>query len=146
MGVMEEEVERINLYDLQLRLPNVDLTPDELNELEALDNVNHVEPRTIFVTRMYIGERLNDAFFVGVEDFGGQQVDKVTRSSGSWPGTGEMEVLAEDGNVDGGVYDGDRGDDFDVVDHRGGTEELSITGTGRCMVYADLTGYAGFAV
>ena len=138
-----DQIETENLYNIQISVTDVDLDEDNLRELEEIDNVRAMEPKTIYATRMYIGERRNVALFIGIEDFSDQQVDIITKTAGSYPG--HMEVLTDMSNSINGVYDGEAGDSFDVISHTGANVPLKITGEGKSLMYSGNT-YEGTAV
>jgi putative ABC transport system permease protein len=138
-----DQIERENLFNILISVTDVDLDEENLRELEEIENVKALEPRVIFATRMYIGERRNTALFIGVEDFENQKVDKITSTSGSYPGP--MEVLVDRSNSINGVYDGKAGDTFEAISHTGTNAVLKISGEGKSLVYSGNT-YGGAAV
>jgi putative ABC transport system permease protein len=140
---MEEQLEEANINNVQIYVEAVNLTGTNLLELEGIDNVNAVEARAVYVTKMYIGDRRNDILLVGVEDYTDQAIDIITFSSGEYPGF--MEVLTEKSNSLNGIYDGKTGDTFPVLDRNGTKVDLRISGEGRSIVYSTNT-FGGLAV
>ncbi|MCK5414756.1 MAG: FtsX-like permease family protein, partial [Thermoplasmata archaeon] len=132
-----DQIETENLYNIQISVTDVDLDEDNIRELEQIDNVKALEPKTLYATRMYIGERRNMALFIGIEDLSDQQVDKITKTSGGYPG--HMEVLADRSNSINGVYDGKAGDTFETINHTGANVPLKITGEGKSLAYSGNT-------
>jgi putative ABC transport system permease protein len=132
-----DQIEDENLFNIQIRVTDVDLDEDNLRELEQIDNVKAFEPKVVYVTPMYIGERRNVALFVGIDDLGDMDVDKITKTSGNHPG--HMEVLAERSNSIAGVYDGKKGDTFQVISHTGANVPLMITGEGKSLIFSGAT-------
>ena len=139
----EREVEDQDLYNLQMTVSDVELNATDIWALGQLQNVRKVDASAVYFTKMYIGERQNGAFLVGVRDFTDQEVDRVLLSSGRAPGPGE--VLTHWSNSRYGVYDGKEGDAFRVIDHSGTKAELKISGVGRSLVNTNLV-KAGYAV
>lgn len=134
-SAMSEEIEDSNLYDVQLSMSDLKLTTDDKEALESIENVRSVELKSVFITRMYIGERRNEAILIGVQDFSDQSVDKVSKDSGQFP-TG-MEVMNDNGNCRTKLYCGQAGDIFRIYDSTGNVQEVMISGKGHCLSYAD---------
>lgn len=134
---MEEEIEKTNMYDLSIVVSDVPLNETNIRELEELENIIHVEPRTMFFTRIYTGERRTSAMFVGVDDFNDQKVDLITKESGELPGP--MELMIDPGNIRNFVYTGSAGDSVRIIDYSGAELELPITGEARNFVYTSST-------
>ena len=133
------------LHNLMITVSDVALGPSDMQALASLDNVELFEARAVYYTQMFIGERKNDAYIVGVQDYAGQRVDIIRLDSGDAPGA--FEVLTDRGNAINGVYDGEERDTFRVIDHNGSKVELRIAGVGGALAYssASFAGYAVFA-
>ncbi len=56
-----------------------------------------MEARAVYYGKIYVGERRNDAIFIGVDDFSDQQVDRIPKKEGQFPISGE--ILTDSGNV-----------------------------------------------
>ncbi len=132
---MEKEVHDSNMYDVRISIPDLVINESHINDLENIENVNEVEIRSIFYTRMYIGERRNDVIVVGIEDFSNQKVDIVSIDCGKAPG--DMEVLADRNMERGNLYNGKEGDTVRIYDFQGNVYEIEITGTGHSLLYAN---------
>ncbi|UCH87884.1 MAG: FtsX-like permease family protein [Thermoplasmata archaeon] len=128
---MVDEIEKSNMYDLRLGFNNLELAETNLNDIENIDNVKSVEGKYVFFTRIYIGERRNDAIFVGVSDFNNQAVDIVSISSGREPGY--FQVLTDSGNSRSNLYSGKAGDTVRAYNSTGQVVELEITGEGHTL-------------
>ena len=63
----------------------------------ALPNVTAVEPRSLFATRVWVGERRERAIVVGVPDYARQRADVVAIDSGAAPAAGA--VLTDQNNA-----------------------------------------------
>jgi len=126
---MRDAVSEARLADLTLRTKPLALTDADLAALAKLPNVEGVEPRSGFFTRVYIGERRADAVLVGVRDFTRQEVDVVRVTSGTAPGA--TELLTDVQNERQGKYAGAAGDVVRVIAADGTVRPVRITGTGR---------------
>ncbi len=131
---MENEIEKANIYNVQLNVADVDLTDENLQEIEAIENVESFEARTVFFTKIYIGDRRNDAFFVGVEDFENQDLDVIIKDSGSNPGTNE--IMTESANIRSDVFTKGRGKDVKTIVADGSERELGISGEAGSLLYS----------
>lgn len=132
---MEKEVENSNMYDVRIWVSDLVLNESQVNGLEDLDNVNAVEYRSVFYTRMYIGERRNDVIIIGIQDFARQSVDIVAIDSGEAPEY--VELLADRNMERASLYKGKAGDTTRIYDFQGNVQELKITGTGHSLLYSD---------
>jgi putative ABC transport system permease protein len=141
---MEKEVKDSNMYDVRIWVSDLELNKSHMKDLSELDNVNAVEVRSVFYTRMYIGERRNDAIVIGLEDFSLQNVDIVTKDSGENPGY--MELLADRNMKRANLYQGEVDDTVHIYDFQGNIQNLVISGTGYSLLYSDypMFGYAVF--
>jgi putative ABC transport system permease protein len=140
---MEDQLDEVNANNLQIRVEPVNLTEVNIDEMETIENVNIARPGAFFVTKMYIGERRNDAVFIGIDDFDDQAIDVIKKESGNTPG--HMEVMTEYSNELNGIYDGKRGESFTIIDSSGSERDLTITGTGKSLMTAAIT-FGGTAV
>lgn len=140
---MEKEVNDSNLYDVRVWVADLVLNESQIIDLSELDNVNAVEVRSVFYTRMYIGERRIDAVIIGIEDFSQQNVDIITKDSGEAPLY--MELLADRNMKRANLYKGEKGDTVQFYDFEGNVQELIISGTGHSLLYSDYPMF-GFSV
>ena len=65
---MEIEIREANIYNVQLNVADVELNETNIMDIEGIDNVESFEVRTGFFTKIYVGDRRNDAIFIGVDD------------------------------------------------------------------------------
>jgi putative ABC transport system permease protein len=134
-SAMETEVHDSNMYDVRVQVSDLEISELHINELEGIDNVNEVEVRSVFYTRMYIGERRNNVLLIGIEDFENQVVDIVSIDSGSAPGY--MQVLSDRSMERVNLYHKKAGESARIYDHEGQVQELQITGSGHSMLYSN---------
>ncbi len=142
---MFDEIDDTNMWNLRTYMQNVEMDEEDIIALESLDNIENVEPKQHFSTRIYIGERRNDALFIGVHDFDNMKVDRLSLESGSFPGN--MEVLTDSGNSRSDLFRSGPGDEVRVIDANGNDRNLHITGSGKTITYDHSTyGIAVFFV
>lgn len=132
---MEKEVVDSNMYDVRIWVSDLVVNESQQKGLSDLDNVNAVEGRLAFYTRMYIGERRNDAIIIGIQDFAQQEVDIVAKDSGVAPGF--MQLLADSNMKRANLYQGGMGDTVRIYDFEGNIQELEISGSGHSLLYSD---------
>jgi len=132
---MANEIEDSNLYDVQLRMDYLNLTGEDVEQIEQIENVRSIELKSYFTTRIYIGERRNEAVFIGIQDFAEQSVDKVKKDSGELPMSNE--VITDAGNGRASLYVGQKGDNLRTYDSSGKVRELKISGKGHCLAFSD---------
>ena len=134
-GAMQQEVRDGRVADLVLDVKPVELTPQQLEALEALPNVAAVEARNAVDVRVLVGERRAPARVIGIRDFDRQSVDVVRVESGAFPAGDE--VLADVQNANTGVYGAGADDVASLVPPAGAGSspserlELRVSGVGR---------------
>lgn len=141
---MKREAASNQVSDLTVSMEPLRLSDHQLDGLAELPNVVAVEPRSIFATRVFVGERRDDALLVGVPDFGRQDADIVTLESGELPGAGGA-VLTDNNNAANNSFDATTGDKARIVAADGSERELPVSGTGSNLTGADLV-VGGFVV
>src|SRR5687768_10374315 len=126
---MEREVAANKSADVIVSFEPVALGTGVLARLDRLPNVTAVEPRSSFVTRVWVGERRRRAIVVGVPDYDRQQVDIVAVRSGAAP-TREA-VLTEHNNAERRGFEATTGEVVRLVAADGRDRVLPISGVGR---------------
>ena len=126
---MEREVIANKSADVSVSFEPLKLSGGVLARLAALPNVAAVEPRSSFVTRVWVGQRRRRAIVVGVPDYGDQRVDVVAIRSGAAPREGA--VLTEQNNAERRSFDASTGDVARLVAADGSVRALPISGVGR---------------
>jgi putative ABC transport system permease protein len=127
---MTGEVERTRMADALLPMPPTALTDGDLGALRALPGVADVEPRVDYVTRVWVGERREQALVVGVRDFADQRANLVTVDSGRAPGRGE--ALADRDNPSRHGLDVAEGEAARLI-AVGGERPVTVSGSGRAL-------------
>jgi putative ABC transport system permease protein len=138
---MAREVEDGRLHNIRYMLANADLNESDVQALDAIENVKGVEAHTIFLTKLFVGERTCEAVIVGVDSFKDQNVDRVYVLSGRTPAA--LEVLGEASNAKYTAFSAGEGKTATVLDAGGRETRLNITGTGRSLQFSVYTQYIG---
>jgi putative ABC transport system permease protein len=128
-----DQLEDDNVCNVQLLTNDISLNDTQLDGLSSIDNVEAMEARAVLFLKIYIGERRENALFVGLDDFRDQDVNRISVLDGDVPG--DMEVLVADFSLDLGVYGGEKGDTLKVIDVHGTERSLKVSGTGGGISY-----------
>jgi putative ABC transport system permease protein len=128
---MNREVEASRLSDVTLSMSPQQLDADRLEALASLPNVEAVEPRSTYLTRVWVGERRERAIVIGVEDFARQQADVVRVSSGAAPGAGAL--LTDRNNASRKGFEPAAGEQARLIGADGRDHRLPITGVGQTL-------------
>jgi putative ABC transport system permease protein len=126
---MQNEVRASRLADVTLQTRPLVLTQAQLAALGRLPNVTGAQALSVVQTRVWIGERRQDALVIGVPDYAQQLVDRVRISAGTPPRAGT--VLTDAQNAKDGRYAGGVGDRIRVVGVGDRTHTLRVSGVGR---------------
>lgn len=126
---MEREVVAHRLPDVTVSMTSLRLSAAELAALGRLPNVSAVEPRSLFATRVWVGERRERAIVIGVDDYARQRADVVTIDSGPVPTDGR--VLTDRNNAGSKGFDVGVGADARVLAADGSVHSLAVVGVGR---------------
>jgi putative ABC transport system permease protein len=141
---MEREITRNRLADVTVTFRPLALSDAQLNALGRLPNVAALSPKTLFPTRIYVGDRRQKALIVGVPDFGRQRVDVVTVASGRAPIGGG--VLTDIQNARKGKFTGRPGEVVRVIATDNSVQRLRVTGEGRNLDGGTLVSSENYAV
>jgi putative ABC transport system permease protein len=131
---MDREVAANRVPDVTVSMAPLLLDEEHLARLASLPNVEAVEPRTVFATRVFVGERRDSAVLVGVDDFSRQRADVVTVDSGSSPSRG---VLSDRNNGQANSFDAGIGEEARVLAADGSVRNLPVEGVARNLTGAD---------
>ncbi|MBN1538696.1 MAG: ABC transporter permease [Candidatus Thermoplasmatota archaeon] len=125
---MQDEIRGSNMYDVLLRFNDTAMDDDVLGSINELDNVRNTEAMFILYTKIYLGERRNIAWVVGVDDFQSMSVDKISIEDGDIPEAGKGDLLSERSNIDTGLYTAGMGNKVRMYDTFGNVREMNVTG------------------
>jgi putative ABC transport system permease protein len=134
---MDRRVVDDRLHDIRFTTDDVVLSADELAALRALPGVVALDGRTVYPTRLHVGDRREDVLLVGVSDFHDQQVNVVNLDAGTAPGAGE--VVSDSGNSRTGRLAGGRRTVVEVEDDSGQLHRLTVSATGATLEFTQLT-------
>src|SRR5829696_4329628 len=126
---MEREVAAHRLPDATVSMKPLQLSAAQLAALGRLPNVAAVEPRSLFATRVWVGERRERAIVVGVPDYAQQRADVVRIDSGAAPRGATL--LTDQNNAKTKGFDAGAGADARVLAADGSVRSLQISGVGR---------------
>ena len=141
---MQAEVQANRLPDLTLSMEPLDLSSGQLAALRRLPNVEAVDGRSVFQTRVWIGARRVKAVVVGVPDFSRQPVDVVSVVSGDAAGPGS--VLSDVQNGKRGTFTGGIGDSIRILGAGGGVVTAQVSGLARNLTGGQLVSDGSFVV
>jgi len=134
---MNEDISASNMWNVQAGMHETHLGADDILAIEDIDNVQSIEFKQVFFTKVYVGERRSDALIVGMPDLENAKVDRVERSDGRFPG--HMEAMADSGNERYDIHNGRSGDPVTLMDGNGRDVVLTISGSGRTLTYDHAT-------
>ena len=133
---MDRRVVDDRLHDIQIYGDDIALSPSEVAQLKALLGVAQLDTRTVYSTRLHIGDKRVDALLLGVSDFSAQQVDVVHLRSGAIPGPAE--ALSDTQNGRSGRFSGGAGTVVQVEDNAGHLHPVTVSGTGNTLEYTQI--------
>ena len=126
---MDREVAANRSADVTVSMRPLELSAAQLEALGRVPNVTAVEPRSILTTRVWVGERREQAIVVGVRNYGRQSVDVVRLDSGTAPGAAA--VLTDRSNARAKSFDAAMGESVRLLAADGSTRTLQVSGVGR---------------
>ena len=130
---MENDIQTTNMWNVRASMHETQLNASDIQHIKSIDNVENAEFKQVFFTKIYVGERRNDALIVGMPDLENARVDRVDKNDGSFPG--HMEIMTHSGNERYDVFNGGTGDTVTVMDSAGNDITLTISGSGRTLTY-----------
>jgi putative ABC transport system permease protein len=129
-SAMQQEVQTTRLFNLAVTTHDLVLNPAQLDALGRVPNIAAVDARVEYSTRVSVGSRHQDAVVWGL-DLANQPVDRVTLSSGSLPGPGEL--LSDQGNASAADLTAAIGDPVGVRNTRGTQTSLHVSGMAHSL-------------
>jgi putative ABC transport system permease protein len=134
---VQAELNAEKMHNIGVRVTDVPLTAEQLNDLESLDNVDQVSLQAELLVTIEIGGRRERALLVGIPDYADQAVDVVRITSGEVPRG--MQVLTDQGNEANAVISLSEGDDLTVQGPTGTTSRLVVAGVGKNFIHSGAT-------
>ena len=135
---MADRIDEVQLHDIRFFTSDVSLEQADLDALRRVDGVKAVDARTVVATRVFVGDRREDALVVGVRDFGAQSVDIVTIARGSAPAPVSSDALSDFQNRRSGRLTGSVGTTVSLEDTAGDLHEVTISGEGGTLVHSQV--------
>src|ERR671911_2028074 len=126
---MRKEAAASRSPDVTVSMKPLPLSAEQVARLSRLPNVAAVEPRSLFATRVWVGERRERAIVVGVPDYAQQRADVVRIDSGAAPRGATL--LTDQNNAKTKGFDAGAGADARVLAADGSVRSLQISGVGR---------------
>ena len=134
---VQAELKAEEMHNIGVRVTDVQLTAEQLSDLESLDKVDGMSPQAELPVTIEIGGRRENAMLVGVPDYSDQAVDVIRVASGEAPRG--MQVLTDQGNEANAVISLSKGDQITVRDPSGSTNDLRVTGVGKNFIHSGAT-------
>jgi putative ABC transport system permease protein len=141
---MDREIASTRLADLTVTMNPLELTAAQLQAVARVPNVAAVQPKTVFSTRIHVGDRRQKAVIIAVPDYARQSTDVITVKSGSAPAAGML--LTDSQNAPKGTFSGGTGAGVRVIGGDGRVQRLRVSGEGRYLGGGQIVADGGFAV
>jgi putative ABC transport system permease protein len=135
-SAMTARVEEDQLHDIRFFVGDVVLDATELSALAEMDGIKAVDSRTTYPTRIFLGDRRENALLVGVHAFDEQHVNLVTVDDGADPIGAQ--AVTDTQNSRSGRFSGGIGTLFSVEDNNGELHQLRVTGEGDTIVFSQV--------
>src|SRR3954469_22513879 len=87
---MDRKIASTRLADLTVTFDPLVINDAQLRAVAHTPNVVAVQPKSVFSTRIYVGDRRQKAVIIGVPSYGRQAVDVITVKSGAAPTAGSL--------------------------------------------------------
>jgi putative ABC transport system permease protein len=141
---MDREIASTRLADLTLTLNPLVMSDAQLRAVARVPNVEAVQPKTVFSTRIYDGARRQKAVFIAVPDYARQNTDVITVKSGAAPTAGT--VLTDTQDAPKNTFSGSAGTSVRVIAGNGKVRPLRVSGEGQYLGGGQIVADGGFAV
>jgi putative ABC transport system permease protein len=141
---MDRKIASTRLADLTVTFDPLVINDTQLRAVARTPNVVAVQPKSVFSTRIYVGDRRQKAVIIGVPSYDRQDVDVITVKSGLAPATGTL--LTDNQNANKHKFGGGRGDTVRIIGAGAKARPIPITGKGQYLGGGQLVAADGFAV
>jgi putative ABC transport system permease protein len=141
---MDRKIAATRLADLTVTMNPLVISDAQLNAVARVPNVEAVQPKSVFSTRIYIGARRQKSVIIAVPDYARQNTDVITVKSGSAPATGT--VLTDTQNATKDKFSGGAGAPVRVIAGDGRVRTLRVSGRGQYLGGGQIVADGGFAV
>jgi len=133
---MTDRIAEDKLHDIRFLTGDVVLSSSDRSSIEQIANVSALEVRTIFPTRVFFGDRREDAWLIGVESFDDQRVNAVIVDEGSPPATAE--VVTDGQNQRSGRFSEGVGAEVQLEDVNGSLLPVTVSGRGDSLGFSQI--------
>ena len=141
---MDREIASTRLADLTVTMNPLVLSDAQLRAVARVPNVAAVQPKSVFSTRVYVGDRRQKAVIIAVPDYARQSTDVISVKSGSAPSAGT--VLTDTQNAPKSTFSGAAGAPVRVIGGDGTVKTLRVTGKGQYLGGGQIVADGGYAV
>ena len=141
---MDRQIAATHLADLTVTMNPLAMTDAQLRAVARVPNVVALQPKSIFSTRIYIGDRRQKAVIIAVPAFDRQRADVIAMKSGATPSPGTL--LTDSQNASKNKFAGERGAQVRVLAANGVLRSLPVSGVGQNLGGGQIVVGGGYAV
>jgi putative ABC transport system permease protein len=141
---MDRKIASTRLADLTVTMNPLVISDAQLHAVARVPNVEAVQPKSVFSTRIYVGARRQKSVIIAVPDYARQSTDVITVKSGSAPATGT--VLTDTQNAPKNKFSGGAGAPVRVIAGDRHVRTLRVSGQGQYLGGGQIVADGGFAV
>jgi putative ABC transport system permease protein len=141
---MDRKIASTRLADLTVTMNPLVISDAQLRAVARVPNVAAVQPKSVFSTRIYIGDRRQKAVIIAVPDYARQNTDVIAVKSGSPPSTGM--ALTDTQNAPKSKFAGGAGARVRVIGGDGKVQTLRVSGKGQYLGGGQIVADGGYAV
>src|SRR5512132_324698 len=142
---MDRKIASTRLADLTVTMSPLVMSDAQLRAVARVPNVTAVQPKSVFSTRIYIGDRRQKAVIIAVPDYARQNTDVIAVKSGAAPSTGGT-VLSDTQNAPKSKFAGGAGAPVRVIGGEGKVQTLRVSGKGQYLGGGQIVADGGYAV
>ena len=141
---MDRKIADTRLADLTVTMNPLPMSDAQLRAVARVPNVAAVQPKSVFSTRILVGDRRQKAVIIAVPDYARQNTDVITVKSGSAPST--RTALTDTQNEPKSKFAGGPGAPVRVISGDGKVQTLRVSGKGQYLGGGQIVADGGFAV
>jgi len=133
---MGDRIAEDQLHDIRLFTDDVVLDGADRAAIEEIPGVSALETRTVFSTRVHVGDRREDAWLIGVGSFDDQAVNIVAVDDGNPPF--DAEVVTDGQNARSGRFSESVGAEIELEDDTGVPVPFTVSGRGDSLEFSQI--------
>lgn len=141
---MDRQIASTRLADLTVRTNPLVMSKAQLQAVARVPNVVALQPKSVFSTRILIGDRRQKAVIIAVPDYRRQSTDVIAVKSGAAPTLGT--VLTDTQNSSKEKFAAGAGSPVRVIAANGQVQTLRVSGKGQNLGGGQIVAGEGFAV